>query len=183
MFFRAKSGLLGCVLLAFTLLLAACDSTGGQQAAATDGQQATATSIITTTVVTPKVVSATTVPGGKPNSEEVVLSDRILLINSVSKQQGASQSFRFINLDLTVQNTGKSAIQNLSTFFRLVGPGGDTSGYQYNSSDNFYGPIATRTSRSGTIMFQLPPATTSSLRLLYRPEITTEAVIILLKVS
>jgi streptogramin lyase len=42
---------------------------------------------------------------------------------------------------------------------------------------------AAHTTRSGTIVFQLPTAATSSLRLLYRPEVATETVIILLKIS
>ncbi len=72
---------------------------------------------------------------------------------------------------------------NQLTFFQLMGPEGDTFGYQYNSSDNFYGTIAAHATRSGTIVFQVPIAATSSLRLLYRPEIATETAIILLKIS
>jgi hypothetical protein len=186
MFFRAKSGMLGCVLLVVSLLLVACDSTGDQQAAATP---VSTPQVVTSTAVNSSpgqgvvpVANATIIPG-KPNSEKVVLSDRILLINSVSRQQGANQKATFINMDLAVENTGQRVIENLSTFFRLVRPEGDAFGYQYNSSDSFYGPIAAHTTRSGTIMFQLPPAATSNLRLLYRPEIAAETVIILLKVS
>ncbi len=64
-----------------------------------------------------------------------------------------------------------------------MGPEGDTFGYQYNSSDNFYGTIAAHATHSGTIVFQVPTSATSSLRLLYRPEIATETAIILLKIS
>ena len=55
-----------------------------------------------------------------------------------------------------------------------MGPEGDTFSYQYNSSDNFYGSIVAHTTRAGTIVFQVPTAATSGLRLLYRPEIATE---------
>ena len=88
-----------------------------------------------------------------------------------------------INLDLAVQNTSDKAIMSQLTFFQSMGPEGDTFGYQYNSSDNFYGTITAHATRSGTIVFQVPTAATSSLRLLYRPEIATETAIILLKIS
>ena len=106
-----------------------------------------------------------------------------MIINSVSKQKGLSANSSLINLDLAVQNTGNKAIMNQSTFFQLMGPEGDTFGYQFNSSDNFYGTIAAHTTRAGMIVFQLPTAATSSLRLLYRPEIASETAIILLKIS
>jgi hypothetical protein len=63
-----------------------------------------------------------------------------------------------------------------------MGPEGDTFGYQYNSSGNFYSTIAAHTARRGTIVFQVPTAATSSLRLMYRPEVATETAIILLKI-
>jgi uncharacterized protein DUF4352 len=132
----------------------------------------------------PRVISSPSpVPGGKAGSQQIVLGDRTLVINSVSKQKGASTNSTLITLDLAVRNTSNKAIMNLSTFFQLMGPEGDTFGYQYNSSDNFYGTIAAHTTRSGTIMFQVPTAATSSLRLLYRPEIATETALILLKIS
>jgi hypothetical protein len=122
------------------------------------------------------------VPGGKPGSQQIVLGDRTLIINSVSKQQGASTNFTLISLDLAVHNTSNKAIMNRSIFFELIASEGDTFGYQYNSSDTFYGPIAAHTTRNGTIVFQVPTAATSGLRLLYRPEIATETAIILLNI-
>src|SRR3989442_1038598 len=44
-------------------------------------------------------------------------------------------------------------------------------------------PKAAHTTRGGMIVFQLPTAATSSLRLLYRPEIASETAITLLIVS
>jgi hypothetical protein len=129
------------------------------------------------------ISSPTPVPGGKPGSQQIVLGDRTLIINSVSKQQGASTNFTLINLYLAVQNTSNKAIMNRSTFFQLMGSEGDTFGYQYNSSDTFYGPIAAHTARNGTIVFQVPTAATPGLHLLYRPELATETAIIWLNIS
>ncbi len=43
--------------------------------------------------------------------------------------------------------------------------------------------LGNRTTRSGTIEFEVPTAATSGLRLLYRPEIAKETAIILLKIA
>jgi hypothetical protein len=187
------------VILALFLLLAACNSVGNNGntgTASTRGQGSTsAVATITPQLVTPKaskgsagkgpviISSPTPVPGGKPGSQQIVLGDRTLIINSASKQNGASTNSSLINLVLTVQNTGNKAIMNQSTFFVLIGSEGDTFGYQVNSSDNFYGTIAAHTTRNGTIVFQVPAAAASSLRLLYRPEVATETAIIWLKIA
>src|SRR5713226_5470694 len=196
MFLQQKKLVPGGVILALFLLLVACGSarTGSTQDQGSTSS-ATVTATITPQLVTPKsargspgkgplvITSPTPVPGGKAGSQQIVLGDRTLIINSVSKQKGESTNSTLINLDLAVQNTSAKAIQNQSTFFQLIGAEGDTFDYQYNSSDNFYGTIAVHMTRSGTIVFQVPTAATSSLRLLYRPEIATETAIILLKIS
>jgi len=205
MFLQQKKLVLGGVILVLFLLLAACGSAGSESSNGNTGigstqdqgstPSAPAAATITPLLITPRSSSGspgkgplvfsspTPVPGGKAGSQRIVLGDRNLVINSVSKQQGASPNSTLINLDLTVQNTSAKAIMNQSTFFQLLGPEGDTFGYQYDSSDNFYGPIAAHTTRSGTIVFQVPTAATSSLRLLYRPEIATETALIWLKIS
>jgi hypothetical protein len=205
MFLQRKKLVLGGVIVVLFLLLVACgsagnDSSNGNTGTASPQHQisapsATAAATITPQLVTPKAASGspgkgplvisspTPLPGGKAGSQQIVLGGRTLIINSVSKQKEASTHSTLINLDLAVQNTSNKAIMNQSTFFKLMGPEGDTFGYQYNSSDNFYGTISAHTTRSGTIMFQVPTAATSSLRLLYRPEIATETAIVLLKVS
>jgi hypothetical protein len=205
MFLRHKKLVPGGVILVLFLWLVACGSAGNDSSNANTGTgstqdqgstpSATAAATLTAQLVTPKAASGlpgkglqvisspTPVPGGKPGSQQIVLGDRTLIINSVSKQQGASTNFTLINLDLAVQNTSNKAIMNQSIFFELTGSEGDTFGYQYNSSDTFYGPIAAHTSRSGTIVFQVPTAATSGLHLLYRPEIATETAIILLNIS
>ena len=187
------------------LLLVACgsarsDSSNGNTGTSSTQDRgstlsATVAATITPQLITPKaargsagkgplvISSQTPVPGGKAGSQQIVLGDRTLIINSVSKQKGASANSTLIDLDIAVHNTSNKAIMNQSTFFQLMGPEGDTFGYQYNSSDNIYGTIAARMTRSGTMMFQVPTAAMSSLRLLYRPEIATETAIILLNVS
>lgn len=194
-----KPGPGGAILIVF-LLVVACSSAGNKSSNTSTGASSPSTSItapISTTPqqVTPKatgtagrgplvISSPTQVPGGKPGSQQIVLSDRTLIINRVTEQKGASANTALISLDLTVQNTGNKTILNLSTFFQLMGSEGDAFGYQYNSSDSFYGTIAAHTIRSGTIIFEVPTAVAnSSLHLFYRPEIAQEATIILLKIS
>ena len=196
MFLQHKKLVLGGVILGLFLLLVACSPSGSDSGNGnTKTGSITAVTTITPQLVTPKaahgtagkgplvISSPTPVPGGKAGSQQIVLGDRTLIINGVSKQKGASTNSTLINLDLAVQNTSNKTIMNQSTFYQLMGPEGDIFGYQYNSSDTFYGTIAAHTTRGGMIVFQLPTAATSSLRLLYRPEIASETAITLLIVS
>jgi hypothetical protein len=200
---QLKKLVMGAIMLLLFLLLAACSSTGSDGSkqsrgnGSTQGQGSTlsATATITPQVITPKsssgspgqgplvISSPTPVPGGKAGSQQIVLRDRTLIINSVIEQKGVNPNTSLITLDVAVQNTSAKAIMNQPTFYQLIGPEGDTFSYQYNSSDNFYGTIAVRTTRSGTIVFQVPAFATSSLHLLYRPEIGTETVITSLTLS
>lgn len=111
----------------------------------------------------------------------MVLKDRTLVINAISRQKGANPDPVAINITMTIKNTGGKPIKNQATFFQLVGAGGDFFG-QTNSSDNFYGPIAPHTTRSGTITFQLPAAASKNLRLMYRSEVASEALLVPIKV-
>ncbi|MGH2493781.1 MAG: DUF4352 domain-containing protein [Ktedonobacteraceae bacterium] len=182
-------------LLPFLCGCAGSSDNGKTGTGSAHNQGATAIATITPQLVTPKSVSGspgkgplvisspTTVPGGKPGSQQIILGDRTLIINNVTDQSGVSANSILITLDLAVRNTSNKAIMNQSTFFQLMGSEGDAFGYQYNSSDNFYGAIAAHTTRTGTIVFQVPTAARSSLHLLYRPEIATESAIILLKTA
>jgi hypothetical protein len=122
------------------------------------------------------------VPGGNANSKQVVLKDRTLDINSVSKQSGTNTASSLITLVLTVKNTSSKPIKNQPNFFQLVGAEGDIFSYQSNSSDNFYGTVPAHSSSSGTIVFQIPGAAAHNLYLLYRSEITSETALVLLNV-
>ena len=128
-----------------------------------------------------EVATRTPVPGGSSTSQQMVLKDRILAINTVNRQKGANPDPVAINIAMTIKNTGGRSIQNQAAFFQLVGAGGDFFG-QTNSSDNFYGPIAPHTTRNGTITFQLPAAAAKNLRLMYRSEVASEALLIPIKV-
>jgi len=202
MVFLSKKFVLGGVLLLMFALLVACGSAGGNSTSGSTGINFThdqATPAITAIIphqVPPKVKNGvggkgplvaaghTPVSGGQVGSRQIVLSDRTLLINSISKQQGVNANSTLVNLNLTVQNTGSKTIQNKSTFFVLMGTEGDTFEYQYNSSDNFYGPMAAHAIRQGIITFQVPTAAAATpLNLLYRPEIVTETALVLLKIS
>ena len=200
MFLRHKKFVPGGIILVLFLLpfLSGCaesnSNNGKTGTSSRPTHSATAITTITPQLVTPKAVSGspgkgpliisspTTVPGGKPGSQQIVLHSRTLIITSVTRQKGASANSTLITLNLAVQNTGNTAIMNQSTFFQLMGSEGDAFGYQYNSSDNFYGSIAAHTTRNGTIVFQIPTPAASSLHLLYRPENATETAIISLKI-
>src|SRR5438132_7849825 len=132
MFLQHKKFVLGGVILVLCLLLGACGSAGSESSNGNTGStqdqgstsSATAAATITPQQVTPKathgsagkgprvISSPTPVPGGKAGSQQIVLGDRTLIINSVSKQKGASTNSTLITLDLAVQNTSHKAIKN-----------------------------------------------------------------------
>jgi hypothetical protein len=112
----------------------------------------------------------------------VELGDRTLVLNSVSKQDNADGKSSLITLALTIKNTSNKPIRNEASFFQLMSAEGDTFTYQSNSSDTFYSDISGHSSRDGTIVFQIPKAAASNLRLLYRPEVATETVVMPLNV-
>jgi hypothetical protein len=160
------------------------------QAAMMSSSHKTATAGSTAVTATPvqsngaapiEVSTPTRIPGGSSTSQQIVLKDRTLVINTVSRQKGANPDPVAINIAMTIKNTGGKSIKNQAAFFQLVGAGGDFFG-QTNSSDNFYGPIASHTTRSGTITFQLPAAAIKNLRLMYRPEVASEALLMPVRV-
>ena len=108
----------------------------------------------------------------------VTLPDRTLIINDVSKQSGADASSTAIVLMLTIKNTGTKSIMNEVSFFQLIGAEGDTFGLQPSATSSFFGAIGSKSSRSGTIVFQVPTAAIDGLRLFYRSEIATETVFV-----
>ena len=202
MFSRYKKFVQGGVMLVLFLLLVACSSpgsnsnTGSTGSTGTSNQGSPAATPFTPRQITPKANSSSgskgpqvvtgqiAVPGGKVGNRQIVLSDRILIINSIGKQKGTGANSTLVNLDLTVQNTSNKTIMNSSSFFLLMGPEGDTFNYQYNSSDNFYGTVAAHTTRQGSITFQVPTtATTTNLSLMYRSEIVAETAIVSLKIA
>lgn len=112
----------------------------------------------------------------------ITLPDRTLIINNVMKQPGAGANSTAIALVITIKNTGAKSIMNEASFFQLIGAEGDAFGLQSNATASFFSPITSKSSRNGTIIFQVPTAALNGLRLLYRSEIATETVFVSLNV-
>jgi hypothetical protein len=79
---------------------------------------------------------------------------------------------------MTIKNTSAKPIMNEAKYFQLTGVDGDTFGIQSSATINFFSTIAPQSSRTGTIVFQVPLGATNGLRLLYRPEVATESVFV-----
>ncbi|GAC1392928.1 MAG: hypothetical protein NVS4B12_22410 [Ktedonobacteraceae bacterium] len=148
----------------------------------TTGSSATTvavTSLPSTPGVGPIVIlSPTPIPGGGAHSQQVVLADRTLLINNVSKGVGADANSVAINMAMTLKNTSAKAISNQSSYFSLFGSEGDVFGLPANTTGSFFGPINANGSRSGTVVFQVPTSAAKTLRLFYRSEVVSEAVFV-----
>ncbi len=159
--------------------------------------QGTPTAGATTTVSTPVaskgngggnntgpivVASPSPAPGGNTHSAQVILPDRTLIINDAVKQAGTSASTVEIALKLTIKNTSQGSIKNQATYYQLIGSEGDAFGQQSSATAAFFGAIPVGSSRSGMIVFEVPAAATNGLRLLYRPEVTTDTVFVNLKI-
>lgn len=184
-----------CSSLLLLYILAACNAQGSTNTSTgsantrvstpTQAPQITATSTSSTAShgVGPIVIlSPTPVSGGGSHSQMVTLPDRTLIINDVSKQPGADAGLDAVVLVMTIKNTSAKAIMNDASFFQLIGAEGDTFGLQSNAATSFFGTIASKSSRNGTIVFQIPTAAIEGLRLLYRSEIATETVFVSLNV-
>ncbi|MFL5625754.1 MAG: DUF4352 domain-containing protein [Ktedonobacteraceae bacterium] len=129
------------------------------------------------------ILTPTHVPGGSVNSQLIKLQDRTLAIQSVSKQQGNDANSTAVTLVMTMQNTGNTSIPNQAAYYQLIGSEGDMFGFQSSATASFFGTIAPHASRSGTIVFQVPTAAISGLRLLFRSELADETVFVPLTIS
>lgn len=138
---------------------------------------------------TPKQVAATptggsagvgpvVVPDGR---QDAVLPDRTLTVRDAVREAGAGSAS--IRVDVVIRNAGPTTIANASTFFRLMGPDGDIFGVTPGSSTSLDGAIDAHTSRAGTVSFEVPAAATASWRLLYRPGLQTQTVMIAVNVG
>jgi hypothetical protein len=83
---------------------------------------------------------------------------------------------------MTIKNTGANSIMNEASYYQLIGAEGDIFGLQSSATANFFGTIASKASRNGTIVFQVPTAAIAGLRLLYRSEVATETVFVSLHI-
>lgn len=126
----------------------------------------------------PIVITASTpASGGGTHGQQIVLGDRTLIITSVSKQNSTSANVVGVSLTMTVKNTGKAAINNQATYYALLGAEGDAFGLQSSVTPAFIGSIPVGSSRTGTVVFQVPSAAVTGIRLFFRPEVATETVI------
>lgn len=128
------------------------------------------------------IATPTIVPGSNGHAQQVVLPDRVLIIENVSQQPGTDAASIAISVTMMLKNTSSHAITNQASYFQLVGAGGDTFGLQSNAAAGFFGSITANNTRSGTIVFQIPMGAVAGLHLLYSPDVTTEKTIVPLKI-
>lgn len=179
---KATATLAGGLVLA-VLGLAACSS-GSAAPTAPPPRQVTAKPVGGSAGKSPRVIaSPTPLPGGKPGSQQVTLSDRTLVINSVTLRPAKQPQSKVIDLSVAVRDTGAQAIRNESGFYELMTPGGDIFSGTAPGAGSFYDPIGSGASRSAVLQFQVPAAAASGLFLLYRPENGADAVLTRLQVS
>ena len=177
-----------CTVAVCLSILGACSSgdttTGGTTTTpkATPGANNTAivvTSIASTPGVGPTVIlSPTPVPGGGAHSQQVVLADRTLIINDISKSAGSDANSTAISMSLTMKNTGTKAITNQPSYFSLFGSEGDAFGLSANTTGSFFGSIDANSARSGTVVFQVPTGAAKTLKLFYRSNVANESVFV-----
>ena len=171
------------VLLICLFLLAGCDLFGNVSATVntaptTQGRTISPTVVSNATVGTNKpgtgpivIQSPTAVPGGSTSSQQVGLADRQLVIENVSRQVDATTGMTTVTIKLEIKNTSGKNIKNLATYYQLVGAEGDMFGLPPDTNGSFFGPVASGSMRSGTIIFQqVPTAAIKKLQLLYRSE-------------
>ena len=101
----------------------------------------------------------------------------------MSKQVGTESNSIAINLTITIKNTGAKTINNDATYFQLISAEGDAFGLQSKAAPNFFGSIASQSSRSGIIIFQVPSGAINGIRLMYRPEVSTETIFVPLNLT
>lgn len=180
---NSRNFILPGMLLISLFLLAGCDLFGstGTTASTTptaQGRTISPTVISNPTVGTNKhgtgpiiIQSPTAIPGGSSSSQQVGLADRTLVINSVSRQVDATTGMTTVTIKATIKNTSGKNIKNLAAYYQIVGAEGDMFGLPPDTSDSFFGTIASGGMRSGTLVFQqIPSAAIKKLQLLYRSE-------------
>lgn len=182
-----------CICLPMLLLLAACDTSGNTNG--TTSPSPTATVGISTPPPStggvkstpgsgtgPIIITTPTVlPGSNGQGQVVTLSDRMLVIEKVSSQAGTDPTSTAVSITITVKSTSAKAILNQASYFQVVGAEGDAFGTQSTGGNTFFSPIAPHLSHSGTLIFQVPTgAIRGGLRLLYRSEVATETVFVVL---
>ncbi len=165
-------------------LIAACSSYSASSPVPTQSVVVQGTSIASTPGIGPTVIlTPTRIPGGNEQGQLITLPDRVLTITNISKQVGSDSNSIAINLTITIKNTGAKTISNNAAYYQLISTEGDAFGLESNETSNFFGSIASQNSRSGTIVFQIPAGAIQGMRLMYRPEVSTETIFVPLNLS
>ena|SRR5690349_14044683 len=176
--------LCGMIVFLSCLLITACSNNTVSSPIPTQPVVVQGTSIASTPGIGPTVIlTPTKVPGGNEQSQLVTLSDRVITITKMSKQVGTDSNSIAINMTITIKNTGAKTISNDAAYFQLISAEGDAFGLQSNVAPNFFGSIASQRSRSGTIIFQVPSGAINGIRLMYRPEVSTETIFVPLNLT
>ena len=174
----------GILIFTACLLIAACSNSSASSSAPTQPVGVQGTSIPSTPGIGPTVIlTPTRVAGGNEQSQLITLPDRILTITSASKQAGSDSNSITVHLAITIKNTGAKTIRNDAAYFQLISAEGDTFGLESGVAPNFFGAIASQNSRSGTISFQVPAGAMNGIRLMYRPEVSTETIFVPLNLA
>ena len=166
------------LMAALLLLLAACGGGDTNSPPAPSPAIQSGTVVASTPGTAPIVVLTPTSQGGSISKQTITLADRTLTLEHASQKPGADASSTAISVTITITDTSSAAIQNKSSFYQLIGAEGDAFGTQSSVTPRFYGSIAARQTRSGTITFQVPTGAAQRLQLLYRPEVATETVLV-----
>ncbi len=177
-----------CTIALCLCILSACNSGDTTSSGTTPTPKATSavssttiavTSIASTPGVGPTVIlSPTPVPGGGAHSQQIILADRTLIINNISKGTGSDANSTAITMTMTMKNTSAKAITNQPTYFSLFGTEGDVFGLAANTTGSFFGSIDANSSRSGTVVFQVPTGAAKALKLFYRSNVANESVFV-----
>ena len=170
----ALGSLLTLVLIS---LLAACGATSSTPPRPLPTVQSGTVAVSTPGTGPIILLTPTSERGGTASKQMITLADRILILQQVSQKPGADASSTAISITIIITDTSSGFIQNKATFYELVSAEGDAFGTQSSVTPEFYGAIASRQTRSGTIIFQVPTGAAQGLQLLYRPEVPKETVL------
>ena len=208
---RYRKHILTCSILCLLFLLAACSMPGsgdsgntntsssnqqqeqGKSTPMSQKQGGSVPTVVVSTAVpansTPGsggpivILSPTPVPGGNSHSQMVTLPDRTLVISDASKVAGMDAGSTGIRLTMTMKNTSTKMTPNEESYYQLIGAEGDSCGLQPGTTSSFFGTIGSNSSRSGTVVFQVPTAALNGgLRMEFRSEVDTETVFVPLNV-
>lgn len=182
----------GVLAILLLFLVTACGNTSNNPPTPQSGTVGVSTAgtapivVLTETPTTPVQSSASpnstasTTPSSQP--QFITLADRALALGQISKGPGADSSSTAVSITVTIKNTSTASIKNQGTFYQLIGAEGDTFGTQSSVTPGFYGAIAPGKERTGTIVFQVPTGAVQGLRLLFRPEVATDTLLLPLRV-